>query len=99
MNKELTHINSQLKTIERKAQSLHDQISNLNAQERKLLLRKAEILHGVTIGAVVVYRGVEHRVTAIDVEMGNERPWVSGNPRKKMARSGRRCATFTVGGK
>lgn len=83
MSKELEHIQMQLKEIERKSQSLHDQLGNLGIQQRKLILRGIELKHGITIGSIVVYKGVEHRVTEIDTHWGLDRPWLEGNPQRK----------------
>lgn len=83
MSKELEHIKAQLKDIERKSQSLRDQLSNLSVQEQKLTLRGVELKHGITVGSIVVYRGVEHRVTKIETHWGIERPWLEGNPKRK----------------
>ena len=83
MSKELEHIQTRLKDIERKSQSLRDQLGNLNQQQRELILRGIELKHGVTVGSVVLYRGIEHKVTRVETRWGIDRPWLEGNPKRK----------------
>lgn len=83
MSKELNHIKECLKAIEQKKQSLEDQLTRLTDQEHSLTLRGIELKHGIKIGSIVSYRGTEHRVTAIDTEWGVDKPWLTGNPKKK----------------
>lgn len=83
MSKELEHIESRLADIERKSQSLRDQLSDLSEQKGKLILRGVELKHGVTVGSIVIYKGVEHKVTQVDTRWGVDRPWLEGNPKRK----------------
>jgi hypothetical protein len=50
-------------------------------------LRLIEKRYGVLVGAVVVSRGEEYRVTKVDVKSifwdMDTKPWLEGNPRKK----------------
>lgn len=67
---EISDLKSRVGDLERQ---LHD------AKQRLLAAQIAAC--SVKIGDVVKYRGVEHRVTAINPGFCKE--WLSGNPRKK----------------
>lgn len=64
-------------------EELHRRLSMLDremAEIKKELRQIAEDACPIKVGMVVIYKGLEHRVTQIDRPEWN---WVYGNPRKK----------------
>lgn len=83
---------SQIEDLERKVQSLRDQLSAASKSLRKAKLDACP----VKIGDIVRYKGVNskkngqlYKVTGIDTDWGLERPWLTGSPKGKDGSWGR----------
>jgi hypothetical protein len=68
-----------IRQLEREVERLERALAK--AQEA-LLNAKAKAA-GVAVGSVVLYRGVEHRVTHIQDSFGAEKPWLRGKQKRK----------------
>ena len=75
--------------------SCTETVDALQAEEKRLSLLILDVqkrlhaalceLAGIKKGDIVLYKGVEHRITKIETDYGyrRDKPWVSGNPKKK----------------
>lgn len=82
MKTDIQQLKLQIKALEKARIPLEEQLSKLRQEARTLKLRLAELEFGVRVGAIVLFRGVRHQITAIDVKWG-DKPWLRGNPMKK----------------
>ncbi len=68
-------------------QTLSEQTQALKTRQTDLRRRQVELVHGVSVGTVVLYDGVEYRVAAVEINDYSDyvkyKPWVRGNIKRK----------------
>ena len=74
---------SVIKDLERKVQSLEDQLAAAKKSLYNARLAASPVQIGMTVRCTSHrYNGQLFRVTGVETEYGLERPWVIGNPQK-----------------
>lgn len=76
---DLAELKKRLKGLEGSRDALEGEIETLNTSIRKTKLEIFVLEKGVTVGDIVLSKGIEYRVTHIDVRYD----WLTGNPKKK----------------